>query len=324
MQKKMILAHLPTPIEEIESPREDVRLFLKRDDFTGSEFSGNKIRKLEFSLFHAIENGHDTIITTGAIGSNHCRATAAACAKLGLKCIIYLHPKAPQMLSGNALLDSLFGAEVIFMDDLEYEKHFPQILRDKMNELELEGHSAYYIPLGASDAIGTMGYYTAYDEIVDFEEKNNFSFDAIVCTVGSGGTYAGLLFRSLVREDKNKVIGIPIAHDVEHFQNRIMEIAEDFTRQIDGALDLHPQDILLIADKAGDGYGKNRPEDIAFIREFAQREGILLDPVYTGKAMKGLFEALQEGHPYFEGVKNVLFIHTGGQYGLLGTPEKFQ
>lgn len=323
MLQKLFLAQLPTPIEEITSPVDHVRLFLKRDDFTGSEVSGNKIRKLEYSLAHAIHNGYDTIITTGAIHSNHCRATAAACAKLGLSCIVYLHPMPEGPLNSNALLDTLFGAEVNFMSEEEYKINFPTVLRDRMNALELEDKKAMYIPLGASDAIGTLGYYHAFDEILQYEENNNLQFDAICCTVGSGGTYAGLLFRAMHLETPHKVIGIPISESADYFHERVMEIGRDFVHQLDTPLTIDEERILLIDGKQGDGYGKNTPDDIAFIRKFASEEGILLDPVYTGKAMKGLLEALEEGHPYLEGVKNVLFIHTGGHFGVFGAPEKF-
>ena len=194
MQKKLNLANFPTKIEKLEKISKDsgVNIYLKRDDQTGSEISGNKIRKLEYSIYEAIENGCDTLITCGGIQSNHARATAAAGIKLGMRAILVLRSDETPELEGNYFLDKVIGADVRIISSDDYRERRAEIMKEIKAESDAEGHKAYIIPEGASNGIGSLGYYSAMEEIKEQEKELGIKFDRIVAAVGSGGTYAGL------------------------------------------------------------------------------------------------------------------------------------
>ncbi len=186
--QKLDLAFLPTPIRKLTrlSTELNKNIFIKRDDLTGVEFSGNKIRKLEYSVFQAINQNAKVLITCGGIQSNHARATAAVAAKLGLKSHLVLNGNSNTPPKGNHLLDLLLDAKITFLDDETFHSKLDSIMNEVKNEYEKKGIKAYIIPLGASNAIGNFGYYNCLNEIVAYEKKNNINFDTIVCTVGSG------------------------------------------------------------------------------------------------------------------------------------------
>lgn len=321
--KKLQLAQLPTPIDRIKTPPTEAALWIKRDDQTGLELSGNKVRKLEYALQEALEQKADTVITCGGIQSNHARATAAACARLGLRCILLLQDDGQRKPSGNYFLDTLLGAETVFLSESQYQNELDEILQNIADVQNAQGHTAYTLPIGASNGIGTFGYYAAFAEILAQEKEAGVVFDTIVCAVGSGGTYAGLLFGAISAGSNKKIVGIPIAKDAAYFTDRVLCLSHDFSAYLPQKLTCPPEQIRLIDGWTGPGYAKNTEEDFAFIRTFARNEGIVLDPVYTGKAMRGLYESLQQGHPHVAGAKNILFIHTGGAFGLFGKEERF-
>lgn len=324
MEKKISLANLPTKIEKLEkvSQRLGVEIYVKRDDQTGTELSGNKIRKLEYALYEAKEQGCDTVITCGGIQSNHARATAAACVKLGLKCILYLRSNERQAVEGNYFLDELLGAEVRLLPSDKFAKELENIMEDAASEIEKAGGKAYLIPVGASNAIGTLGYYHAFDEISE-QEKELGSFDTLVCAVGSGGTYSGLHFANELHNGKKKVIGVPICDDGEYFRGRALEIWEGFSKLIGSNAKMLPEDMLFLDGYVGRGYALNTPEEMDFLLSISREEGIIFDSVYTGKAFRGLLDALETKHPLFKDSKRILFIHTGGLFGLFAKKFEF-
>lgn len=321
--KKLNLANLPTKLEKLPwvSTQTGYNVWIKRDDQTGMEFSGNKIRKLEFALAQALAQGCDTVITAGGLQSNHCRATAAACIRLGLRCVLVLSSDEKQPLDGNYLLDDLFGARILFISSHKYKTSLPDVLEMVQDELRAESRKPYLIPIGASNGIGTYGYFSAMEEISRQEKELGLSFDTIACAVGSGGTYAGLALGNAALGLDKTIIGFNVADTREYFEQRILEISSEFM-ELHGEFPFGLENIHLIDGYVGRGYSLSDASELDLIRQFAKKEGIILDPVYTGKAMRGLVTELIEGNPLFKSARNILFIHTGGIFGLF--PKRYQ
>lgn len=339
--EKINLANLPTRIQLLERASAQLgrSLYLKRDDETGVELSGNKVRKLEYAIAEAQRQGARVLITCGALQSNHARATAVAATKLGMRCVLVLMEGDTEPSNGNYLLDQILGAEIRILSKEDYSARLNDILEEIKAELDAKGEQAYILPIGASNGIGMFGYIEAIEEIMEQEKELGVHFDCIVDTVGSAGTYAGLVVGNALYKGNFDIIGISIAADAAYFRARSYEIIEECCRYLSHGLSaeitpqslgITPESLLIIDAHRGAGYAQNTPEDYAFIRQFAQMEGIFLDPVYTGKAMKGLFaevEAAEAGNPSGIGdwrfYKEILFLHTGGLYGLFPRGTQF-
>ncbi len=292
------LARLPTPLEPLDRLSEHwggPRIWIKRDDLTGSLLTGNKVRKLEFCLGEAVAQGARRVATCGGLQSNHCRATAVACAQLGLSCTLFLRSEgAPGAADGNHLLDVLVGAEVRFVTPEEYRGLEPP--RD-----------AYWIPEGASNEVGMWGYLAACEEL---KERK---FAAIVHAVGSGGTTAGLVAGKAVHGVETPLLGVCVCDDAAFFRDRIESILRAAATRWP-RLGKLPPTVELVDGFVGLGYAKNRPEEWHLLREVAELEGLVLDPVYTLKAMMGLRQMIRDGR--FTKEEDVCFLHTGGIFGL--------
>lgn len=325
MPERIHIANLPTKIEELT--RFSVKiggptLYAKRDDQTGLELSGNKIRKLEYSIQEAISMGADTLITCGGIQSNHCRATAAAAAKLGLRSCLVLSGNETEIPDGNYFLNLLLGAEIKFITKDEYTNSRIQIMQDINKKLNSQGKKGYIIPEGASNGIGSFGYYNAMEEILWQETELNIKFNAVVVAAGSGGTYAGLFHANKINDNSARIIGINVRNDDdEYFADAISDILHESFSYTDREIDFTKNEIEIINGYVGDGYAMSRPMELKFIHELAKTEGIILDPVYTGKAMLGLVNEIKKG--IFKDCKNILFIHTGGLFGLFPKKNQF-
>ena len=317
MPSRISLAHLPTPIQKLErfSARLGINIYIKRDDLTGMECSGNKIRKLEFAVREALDQGADTLITCGGLQSNHCRATAAVAARLGLRSCLVLRSADPSpKADGNLLIDRMLGADIRFIDADAYRNRRSAIMESLAREYEAKGHRAYIIPEGASNGIGTFGYLTCMEEIAEQERQMGLTFDTIVDAVGSGGTFAGLFLANRLLHLEKRVVGINICDDAAFFRTRILEILEEAQEYLETKVVIAPEEIEILDGYVGEGYALSRPEELEFIRDFARLEGIVLDPVYTGKCLYGLQQEAEKGS--FSGCKNLLFLHTGGLFGL--------
>jgi D-cysteine desulfhydrase len=317
------LANLPTRIEKLERISKQLGgpdIYIKRDDQTGSEVSGNKIRKLEYSIREAIDQGCDTLITCGGPQSNHCRATAAAAARLGLGCILLLgmDDSIPQ---GNLLLDRLLGAEVRMVSAEDFGLHRDEIMAAMLVELAAKGKKGYLIPLGASNGIGSYGYFSCMHEIVEQERQLGFQFDRIVLAVGSGGTFAGAYYANRLLKRSTVISGINVAGDAPYFQKAIQEILKESFAYTGEPIDCQPSDFDIIDGYVGRGYALNQPEELRFITELAALEGLILDPVYTGKAFRGMTQEIRKGR--FGTDERILFIHTGGLYGAFPKNAEF-
>lgn len=315
LPKFMEFANLPTKIERLErlSERLGTEIYIKRDDQTGTEVSGNKIRKLEFSVKEALDQGADYLITCGGIQSNHARATAAVAAKLGIGSYIVLRGSKDSDLEGNHFLDKILGANIKYITPEEYSQERRSIMEDIKVELEKQGHKAYIIPEGASNGIGSFGYYKALEEILTQEKEMDIKFDAIVTTVGSGGTYAGLYYGNYINNNDAVIYGINICDDEEYFKNVVEKLLGEMSKYTNEEINVGKNKVDIIDGYVGRGYALSTPEEIDFIGDFAKLEGIILDPVYTGKAMYGLVEEIKKGK--FAKHKNILFVHTGGIFG---------
>jgi len=320
---RFTLAQLPTPIEILQlSPRPDwgIEIFVKRDDLTGSILSGNKVRKLEFLFYDLLSSGCDTVITCGGIQSNHCRAVAAICATAGVKCHLVLKGDQPRKPEGNYFLSRLLGADMEFVSVEEYESGIDHIMRKAADRLRAQGKKPYIIPEGGSDPLGAWGYIKAIDEIKKQVDKAGIMLDTIVTAVGSGGTYAGLYLGRKIRRWNIDILGFAVCRDSLHFQKRIFDLCIAAEDQFGTDLKLDPAEIVIDDRFIGPGYAKIGPKETAFIREIARNSGLVLDPAYTAKALLGLFTSIAEGK-FRKGAK-ILFIHTGGQWGLLPQGQK--
>lgn len=322
--KKLRLGNFPTRIERLEKFSTIVKehVYIKRDDQTGTEFSGNKIRKLEYSINEAINNDCDTLITCGGIQSNHARATAAAGIKLGLKSILVLRSDEKPELEGNYLIDKIMGADVRIISSEDYRERRQEIMENILKELEAKGRKGYIIPEGASNGVGTFGYLACFKEILEQEKEHGIVFDTIVTAVGSGGTFAGLYLGNKLTNSGKKIVGINVCDTAEYFKERVSEILKEVKTYIpDTEFEISKDDMCIIDGYVGDGYAVSRTEELDFICDFAEAEGIILDPVYTGKAMRGLYTEIKKGT--FKDSKNILFIHTGGLFGLFSKRDQF-
>jgi len=309
----------PTPLEKLEHLTKELggpTIYMKRDDLLGLTAGGNKTRKLEFLMGDAIKHGADTVITTGAIQSNHCRLTLAAAIKEGLNCQLVLQEKQPgtydKQASGNNFLYELLGAENISIISPEANA------LEEMNRLAVklrdEGKNPYVIPLGGSNEIGTLGYVTCVQEIIQQTDKMKVPMDHIVAVVGSGGTFAGLALGFSLHYSDVSLTGIHITGNNETQESLVRQHIENAANFLQIPFHI-PTDRMQFFDKyVGDGYGIPTDEMIVAVKLVAQTEGILLDPVYTGKAMAGLIDLIQQG--VFTKDDNVLFIHTGGAPAL--------
>jgi D-cysteine desulfhydrase family pyridoxal phosphate-dependent enzyme len=310
------IAHLPTPLEE--APRlseylDGPRVFIKRDDLTGLAFGGNKARKLEFLMADAQQRGCDVVVTAGALQSNHARMTAAAARRLGMRAVLVLSGAEPERYQGNLLLDNIFGAELRFVDTSE-NYVLDGVLQDTARDWERRGSRPYVIPRGGSNALGAAGYLAAFGEFAAQCNDLGIRPTAIVHASGSGGTQAGMLGGALLARSGVRVIGISCGPPREVCAQRIRGVLAEMSERLGLELRVHEEDVVVHDEFVGAGYGIPTPECIDAIRLLARTEGVLLDPVYTGKCMAGLVALIKQGR--FGHDDTVVFWHTGGQPAL--------
>ena len=307
---RLRFAHLPTRIEEL--PRlsgylNGPNILIKRDDQTGLAFGGNKTRKLEFLLAEAREQGAKTLITGGALQSNHCRQTAAAAARFGFDCILVLNGVMPEQSSANLLLDQMFGAEIVTVKD---RGDRDQVLQNTFDKALAAGKKPYFITYGGSNTTGTLGYAFAMKE---FMEQNIHAYWIIFGT-SSGGTHAGLVLGQRVFEFKGKIVGISIDEPEEWLKARVSELASEASIKLGERIEFTRDDILANEEYCQAGYGVLTDAEREAVKLFAKREGILLDPVYTGRAAAGMIDLIRKG--FFNKEETILFWHTGGTTAL--------
>ena len=315
--RKNELAQTPTPLTHMRRASErwgrGHRLWVKRDDLTGCTLSGNKVRKLEFITAYAQDHGYDTLITCGGIQSNHCRATAFAGAQLGIDVHLLLRGEPDGPPQGNLLLDRLAGATVNCYPVRQYVSEIEQLFEHWQAHYAAQGRKALAVPTGGSDGIGVWGYIAACEELAaDFEAKG-IERAHVVTATGSGGTQAGLTLGAGLHALPAQVWGVNVCDDEQYFLDKVQADVADWQSRFPGQPEAAVQPRVLDG-YVGEGYAKAGPEIFDLIEALAALEGVVLDPVYTGKAFYGMLKELEAGR--FEGCRDIVFIHTGGLFGV--------
>jgi D-cysteine desulfhydrase len=319
---RLTLAQTPTPLMLLERLSEQLggpRIWVKRDDMTGGVVSGNKIRKLEFSLAAALEQGCDTVITCGGVQSNHCRTTAVLCAQLGLDCHLILRG-AEESPDGNLLLDKLVGARISYYPNSEYTARADEILQYWQNHYQEAGNKPFMIPVGASDGIGLWGYIAACEELAADFQTHKITPGHIISATGSGGTQGGLTVGNALFNLGAKVWGINVCDDADYFKKKVLEDMQQWQQWYRQPLEVNQLEVNVIDGYVGAGYARASAAVFATIRRVAQAEGLVLDPVYTGKAFHGMLDQYAQG--CFNDSEDIVFVHTGGVFGLF--PQRDQ
>ena len=307
---------LPTPLVELKRLADVLdgpRIFIKRDDLTGLALGGNKTRKLEFLLGEALSQNCDAVITGGAIQSNHCRQTAAAAAAVGLECHLALGGEQPAFPDGNLLLDYLFGAIIHWCGEQGKGEQIPEIAE----KLRSEGRKPYIIPYGGSNAIGAIGFVAAVSELKEQLSAQNNKVDCVILPSGSGGTYAGITVGVDIYDLVMKVIGIGIDRGESGeppYESELATLANQIAEKLDIESRYTANKFQMRYKYFGEGYGVVGDLEREAIQLVAKYEGILLDPVYTGRAMGGLIDMIRNKE--FTSSDTVLFWHTGGTPAL--------
>lgn len=319
---RLALGHFPTPLEPLKNISALLggpKIWIKRDDATGLASGGNKTRKLEFLLADAVEKKADIIITQGATQSNHVRQTIAGAAKIGLPTHALLEKRVSEygddyQHNGNVLLDHLLGGEIV--------AHLPNgtdmqlAMEAHANQLREKGHNPYVIPGGGSNAIGALGYVACAEELLYQSSQQRLRIDLVVHATGSTGTQAGLVAGLSATNSHIPVLGISVRAPKQKQEENVWNLASR-TREllgVPGELSRHA--VVANSDYVGEGYGLPTEGTLEAIRLLARHEGILLDPVYSGKGFAGLIDLIRRGH--FRQDENIVFVHTGGSAGLFG------
>ena len=319
---RLKLAHLPTPLDDMSRIGQRLRgpkLLIKRDDQTGLAVGGNKTRKLEFLMADALKRGADTVISTGAPQSNHCRQTAAAAAYAGIGCELVLGDSEPEVPNGNVLLDLLCGANLHWTTRERRSEKMEEVA-EKLRSLR---RHPYIIPVGGSNGLGALGYVQAMLELNDQLSQSGDKVDYIVFATSSGGTQAGLAVGARLSGFQGKILGISIdqaPNQKPSYPSELAAIANEASRLIESPYEFTEKDFIINYDYLGQGYGILGNLERESIRFAACTEGLLLDPVYTGRAMGGLIDLIKMG--FFSEEDTVLYWHTGGAPALFAYAQE--
>jgi D-cysteine desulfhydrase family pyridoxal phosphate-dependent enzyme len=315
------LGHLPTPLEELPRLTRALggpRLFIKRDDQTGLATGGNKTRKLEFAVADALDQDADTLITMGGVQSNHTRQTAAAAARCGLRCVVVLRGHEPAVWNGNLLLDHLLGAQVVFSGDRTREA----VAEEVASQARAAGSRPYLIPVGASNAVGAAGFVAALEELDAQAKERALRVDRVVFASSSFGTQAGLCVGAKAVGFRGQLAAIAIDSRRDELQAGVAAIATATIRRLGWEMAFGPAEVVAYDSYLGGGYAVMGEPEREAISLVARSEGILLDPVYTGRAMAGLIDLIRTGT--FGKDETIVFWHTGGAAALFAYADELR
>ena len=315
------LGHLPTPLEELPRLTRALggpRLFIKRDDQTGLATGGNKTRKLEFAVADALDQGADTLITMGGVQSNHTRQTAAAAARCGLRCVVVLRGHEPAVWNGNLLLDHLLGAQVVFSGDRTREA----VAEEVASQARAAGSRPYLIPVGASNAVGAAGFVAALEELDAQAKERALRVDRVVFASSSFGTQAGLCVGAKAVGFRGQLAAVAIDSRRDELQAGVAAIATATIRRLGWEMAFGPAEVVAYDSYLGGGYAVMGEPEREAISLVARSEGILLDPVYTGRAMAGLIDLIRTGT--FGKDETIVFWHTGGAAALFAYADELR
>jgi len=321
---RVSLAHLPTPLEHLPRLSEHLggpNIYVKRDDCTGLASGGNKTRKLEYSMAAALEEGADTIITVGAVQSNHVRQTAAAACKLGLKCEVLLEhriadPSEYYAGSGNVLLDKIFGANLReYPGGTDFEKAMAEV----EDEVRAQGGKPYIIPGGASNKIGALGYVNCAIELLGQIEEQGLDIGHIVTATGSAGTQGGLIVGLKAMKSTIPLLGIGVNIPQQDQEEKVFNLACETAEYIGKPGCVSREDVVANCNYVGEGYGVPTESMNEAVLMLARTEGLLFDPVYSGKGLAGMIDLIRNGTL---GGDNIVFLHTGGSAALFAYADQ--
>lgn len=331
---RLDLAQTPTPLQALDrltdQLRSDIksstdcavrcpRIWIKRDDQTGSLTSGNKVRKLEFLLAEALAQGCGTVITSGGVQSNHCRAVAVLGAQLGLKVHLLLRSDIEPQPVGNLLIDQLVGATISHYSQQEF-RQLGNLFEYWQQHYTNQGSKAYSIPTGGSSGTGLWGYIAAAQELQNDFLREQISPSYIIHATGSGGTQAGLTMGFNLLNSAIQVEGYAVCDDRAYFERKVKEDIKHWSKQYAQPVLIDKLKIVTHDQYVGADYGKAGPEVFESIKQLAALEGIILDPVYTGKAFRGMVEEIRQGR--YSDASDIVFVHTGGLFGLLAQQQQ--
>ncbi|MEI7905463.1 MAG: D-cysteine desulfhydrase family protein [Candidatus Firestonebacteria bacterium] len=319
--KRLSLFAKPTRIDFLERLTKHLggpEIYIKRDDLIGVALGGNKVRKLEYLLADALEKKADVIFTTGGPQSNHARITAGICAELGLKCVLVLGGAGKYAYEGNLLLDKIFGAEIVMAGTRDFTK-VPEIMEAHAEEYRKKGRHPYIIPLGGANGTGALGYYEAFVELQAQSRAAKKYFDRIVIADGSGGTHAGLEAGKFSCGSDIEIIGISVLFKKAKIVNEVYKDLGEALKILNCA-GPHSTGITVYDEYLGPGYAIPSPLTLEAIKTVGRLEGIVLDPVYTGKAFGGLMDLIEKKK--INKREKILFIHTGGYPGMVNMKEE--
>jgi len=333
---KVNLISLPTPLQKMENLSRALGgpdIYIKRDDLTGLAFGGNKSRKLEFIIQDALDKKADVVITWAALQSNWCLQTAAAARKFGIKPLLVLFKmyELPEEYDGNLLLDYILDADVrireaeagkvLKMEDVA------EIIEEVENEVKEWGYTPYVAPIGGSmkggsmdKPLGAISYVNAFAETLEQAQEQGFKIDFILHATGSGGTQAGLAVGARALSEDTRILGISVSDDKASFGKEVLTIAQDTVGALGLNIEIKEDDIIIFDEYIKEGYGVLNKEVSDAVRFLSLKEGIFLDPVYTGKAMAALMDLIEKG--YFKRDDSIVFLHTGGTPALFPNKRK--
>jgi len=318
---RVSLAHLPTPLEHLPRLSEHLggpQIYVKRDDCTGLGTGGNKTRKLEFLAADALEQDADVIITQGAVQSNHARQTAAAACKVGMGCELIFEKRVADaddayMNSGNVLLDRIFGANI---REVEKGTDMDAAMEEVAAELREKGKRPYIVPGGGSNPIGALGYVDCALEFLSQANRDGIVIDHVLHATGSAGTQAGLIVGLKASSSNIPLLGIGVNAPKDVQEEKVWTLAQATADYVGAPGSVRREDIVANCDYVGEGYGVPTQAMNEAVMLLARLEGLLFDPVYSGKGLSGMIDLVRKG--FFDDADNILFVHTGGVAGLFG------
>lgn len=318
---RVSLAHLPTPLEHLPRLSKHLNgpdIYVKRDDCTGLGTGGNKTRKLEFLMADALQQGATAIVTQGAVQSNHARQTAAAACKLGMKCSLVFEKRvgdAPDsyLKSGNVLLDHIYGASI---SEVEKGSDMTAAMQEVADNFEAQGDKPYIIPGGGSNPIGALGYVDCALELLGQANRGGLVIDHVVHATGSAGTQAGLLVGLKATHSDVPLLGIGVNAPREIQEDKVWKLALETAEYVGAPEVVQRKDVVANCDYVGAGYGIPTEAMNEAVLLLARMEGLLFDPVYSGKGLAGMIDQIRKG--VLHDAKNIVFVHTGGTAGLFG------
>ncbi len=312
--KKINLANIPTPLHEINFNHK--KFLMKRDDLTGLELSGNKVRKLEYLMSQAKLEKADFVFTSGGEQSNHARATAVAAAMLGMKSELFLRGKNKLSANGNLFIDKFLGAEIRFLTKKENVR-VNDIMFQEREKLLREGKKVYVIPEGGSTTLGIWGYINFIEELSRQIDINKIS--GVLTAAGSGGTSAGLLIGAALKKLNLKIYAVNVLYEADEIKKKILNLAEGCKLQFNLNIQIQENDLIILDGFSTEGYENISKDKIKLLKKFARQTGIILDPAYTGKAFKAFYDNFLSAGSN----RKVLFVHTGGIFGVFGKRQQY-